>query len=80
MPKLPRNLSGRELGIALGTLGYEFIRQSGSHMRYRTMLNGEHSVTIVDGRLNVKTISRLLKDVAGHHALTMDQLTGMLFH
>lgn len=36
MPKMPRNLSGRELAHALERLGYVFMRQSGSHMRYQT--------------------------------------------
>ncbi|MDQ3024013.1 MAG: type II toxin-antitoxin system HicA family toxin [bacterium] len=80
MTKLQRNLSGRELATKLALLGYELIRQTGSHMRYRTARNGDHSITIVDERpLNTKTLSRLLKDIAAHHGLKPDELKDILF-
>ncbi|MGD9886234.1 MAG: type II toxin-antitoxin system HicA family toxin [Reyranella sp.] len=31
--KLPRDLSGSDLVKALGRLGYDIVRQTGSHMR-----------------------------------------------
>jgi HicA toxin of bacterial toxin-antitoxin, len=40
--KFPRDLSGRELVQALGSLGYKVTRQSGSHLRLTTEEHGEH--------------------------------------
>jgi predicted RNA binding protein YcfA (HicA-like mRNA interferase family) len=34
--KIPRDVSGSQLGKALRKLGYEMTRQRGSHMRYTT--------------------------------------------
>ena len=34
--KVPRDLSGLELGMALRKLGYAVTRQSGSHLRVTT--------------------------------------------
>ena len=39
--KTPRNVSGPELLKALRVLGYERIRQDGSHIRLTTQLGGE---------------------------------------
>ena len=44
--KLPRDVSGVELGRALGVLGYTVTRQNGSHMRLTTTVRGEHHITI----------------------------------
>jgi predicted RNA binding protein YcfA (HicA-like mRNA interferase family) len=40
--KLPRDVSGPELVKALRKLGYEIIRQKGSHIRVTTQQGGEH--------------------------------------
>ena len=44
--KLPRDLSGEQLAHALGRLGYEVTRQTGSHMRLTTTDPAEHHITI----------------------------------
>jgi predicted RNA binding protein YcfA (HicA-like mRNA interferase family) len=44
--KTPRNVSGPELVRALRALGYERIRQDGSHIRLTTQLDGEFHVTV----------------------------------
>jgi hypothetical protein len=41
--RLPRSVSGPELAKALQRLGYEVTRQTGSHMRLTTNLNGQAS-------------------------------------
>ena len=46
--RLPRNLSGGQLGRAMARLGYGLVRQKGSHMRYTTSQGGTHHVTIPD--------------------------------
>ena len=41
--KLPRDVSGQQLQRALRRLGYEAVRQRGSHVRLTTQVNGEHA-------------------------------------
>jgi len=46
MPKLPQ-VSGSKLVGLLQSLGYEVVRQRGSHVRLRKlMLQGEHTITV----------------------------------
>ena len=40
--KLPRDVSGAALATALRRLGYEKVRQRGSHVRITTHERGEH--------------------------------------
>ncbi len=44
--KLPRDISGKDLIKALSSLDYEVTRQTGSHIRLTTKLNGEHHITV----------------------------------
>ena len=73
-------LSGKELIAALGKLGYTVTRQSGSHIRLTTDVNGIHHVTIPDHRpLKVGTLSAILQDVAAHHGVDREELVRRLF-
>jgi predicted RNA binding protein YcfA (HicA-like mRNA interferase family) len=73
--KTPRDLSGQELAKALRVLGYEKVRQDGSHIRMTTQLNGEDHVTIPNHRsLKVGTLNALLKMIAAHHKITVEEL------
>ena len=40
--KLPRDVSGATLVAALRRIGYEQVRQRGSHVRITTQTGGEH--------------------------------------
>lgn len=78
--KIPRDLTGKEFIKALGKLGYEVSRQSGSHIRLTTSRNGTHHITIPDHRpIKVGTLSGILGDVAAHHQMTRDELLATLF-
>jgi predicted RNA binding protein YcfA (HicA-like mRNA interferase family) len=44
--KTPRNVDGPQLVKALKKLGYERVRQEGSHIRLSTQQNSEHHVTV----------------------------------
>lgn len=78
--KIPRDLNGGELARALGRLGYEVTRQSGSHIRLTTERGGTHHVTIPDHRpLRVGTLSAVLAAVGAHHGLDRDALLRLLF-
>jgi predicted RNA binding protein YcfA (HicA-like mRNA interferase family) len=78
--RIPRDLSGKDLIKALGKLGYEVTRQSGSHIRLSTALNGTHHITIPDHRpIKVGTLSSILGDIASHHRMTREELLSLLF-
>jgi predicted RNA binding protein YcfA (HicA-like mRNA interferase family) len=73
--KIPRSVNGAQFVKALKGLGYERIRQDGSHIRLTTQENGEHHVTVPNhAPIRVGTFSHILKDVAIHHKLTVDEL------
>ncbi|MFH0921020.1 MAG: type II toxin-antitoxin system HicA family toxin [Fibrobacterota bacterium] len=49
MPKLPRDLSGRQLCKVLEKYGYLVTRQAGSHIRLTSNKMGfAHAITILD--------------------------------
>ena len=77
--RLPRNLNGSELVIALRRLGYTVNRQRGSHVRVTTQTNGEyHEVIPQHTPIKIKTLSNILKSVAAHHGLSVAELIKQL--
>ena len=77
--KLPRDLSGERLERSLHRLGYEATRQRGSHVRVTTQVNGEHHEVIPRHRpIRTKTLSSILKSIAVHHGLTVEELLDQL--
>ena len=74
--KIPRDVHGNDLVKALRILGYQFDRQEGSHTRITTNLNGEHHVTVPNHKpLKTGTLVKgVLKPVAAHHNLTVEEL------
>ena len=77
--RLPRDVSGAELQRALRRLGYEKVRQRGSHVRITTQLNGEHHEVIpLHSPIRAKTLSSILKSVARHHGMTVEEVLGAL--
>ena len=74
--KIPRNVNGPGLVRALRVFGYECVRQDGSHIRLTTGLNGTHHVTVPNHRpLKTGTLlGGVLKPVAAHHNLTVEEL------
>ena len=78
--KLPRDLSGAELAKALRRVGYETIRQTGSHIRLVTTERGQHHVTVPNhSPIKIGTLSGIVGDVAVHLELTRDELVQRLF-
>lgn len=78
--RIPRQVSGTELARALRKLGYEQSRQSGSHLRLTTTQGGTHHVTVPNhSPLKVGTLlNGVLKPVAAHHRLTVEELLARL--
>jgi predicted RNA binding protein YcfA (HicA-like mRNA interferase family) len=73
--KTPRDVSGPDLVRALKALGYDRIRQDGSHIRLTTQLDGEFHVTVPNHQpLRLGTFKSILKLVATHHRLTVEEL------
>ena len=73
--KLPRNVTGAALQKSLRRLGYEATRQRGSHVRMTTQVNGEHHEVIPQHNpIRVKTLSGILKNIAQHHKMSVEEL------
>ena len=77
--RLPRDVSGASLLSSLRRLGYEAVRQRGSHVRITTQVNGEHHEVIPQHNpIKAKTLLSILKSVAQHHGMTVDDLLSEL--
>jgi len=73
--RTPRNISGKELASRLSSLGYQPIRQRGSHLRLQTTQKGEHSVTIpLHDPIPIGTLKSILREVATHFDITTEEL------
>jgi predicted RNA binding protein YcfA (HicA-like mRNA interferase family) len=78
--KLPRDVSGQDLGRRLRPYGYDVTRQVGSHIRLTTHERGEHHVTIpAHSELRVGTLEYILVSVAHHLGLDHSELASRLF-
>lgn len=63
----------------LRVLGYEATRQTGSHIRVTTQRDGEnHEVIPRHHPIKTGTLSSILKRVAAHHGMSVDDLLKML--
>jgi predicted RNA binding protein YcfA (HicA-like mRNA interferase family) len=79
--KLPRDLSGIEFVKLLSVLGYEVTRQTGSHIRLTTQINGEHHITIPNHNpIKVGTLSNILSEIADHFKLSKEELNQKIFN
>ncbi len=77
--KLPRDASGAQLVKALRLLGYEVTRQRGSHLRVTTQRCGEHHEAIPNhDPLKPGLLFGVLKSVAAHHRMTVEELLRLL--
>ena len=73
--KIPRDLSGSDLAKSLRALGYERVRQHGSHIRLTTLSGGQHHVTIPDHNpIKLGTLTGILKAVGAHHKLSVEDV------
>jgi Predicted periplasmic or secreted lipoprotein len=78
--RLPRDLTGTELVQRLGRAGYVVTRQTGSHMRLTSAVQGEHHVTVPrHDPLRLGTLAAILDAVAAHRGVSRDELLDMLF-
>lgn len=78
--RIPRDLSSDDLIKGLSRLNYEVIRQTGSHIRLRTLQDGEHNITIpAHNPIKLGTLAAILRDICAHFGMTRDELLEALF-
>jgi predicted RNA binding protein YcfA (HicA-like mRNA interferase family) len=78
--KLPRDVSADTLIQLLRRYDYRETRQTGSHIRLTTLVNGEHHVTIPrHSHLRVGTLHAILQDIASHLDLDWQEFSDKLF-
>jgi len=81
MPKLPRDLSGKDLATLLNKFGYNITRQTGSHLRLTSMHMGfEHHITIpAHDPLKIGTLNEILKDISKYLNVERNSLMKAIF-
>lgn len=78
--RIPRDISGGELIKRLKPFGYSITRQTGSHIRLTTEMNGVHRITIPNHNpLRIGTISSIITEISHHFNMSKDQLIRNLF-
>jgi predicted RNA binding protein YcfA (HicA-like mRNA interferase family) len=81
MPKVPRDISGKQLSQRLKKYGYDIIRQTGSHIRLIATSKGfEHKITIPDHQsIKIGTLNNILADIAEYLQISKQDLLKELF-
>ncbi len=81
MTRLPRDISGQELCKALEKFfAYKVTRQTGSHIRLTTAVNGEHHVTVPNhSSIRLGTLAGIVGDVSLHFKISKDETAKRLF-
>ncbi len=75
MPKLPQ-VSGSDLVKLLQSLGYEVVRQRGSHIRLKKVTaSGEHAITVPAHKVIAKgTLGDILGRVSLWNSISKEEL------
>ncbi len=75
MPKLPQ-VSGAELVKLLQSLGYEMVRQRGSHIRLKKVtVSGEHATTVPAHKVIAKgTLNDIIGRVSLWNSISKEEL------
>lgn len=77
---IPKDLTGKDLIKKLKSFGYVAVRQNGSHIRIQTEKNGKHSETVPNhDPLKQGTLRKILKNIANHFDITLEDLESRLF-
>ena len=81
MPKIPRDISGRELAQLLDKYEYEIKRETVSHIRLVSEMRGkEHKITIPDhSPIKIGTLNNILNDLADYLKIDKKVLLDELF-
>jgi predicted RNA binding protein YcfA (HicA-like mRNA interferase family) len=77
--KLPRGISADRLVRALEKLGYDVIRQRGSHVRLRHPGPPAHTITVpLRNPLKTGTLHGILAEVALQRSISLESLSELL--
>jgi predicted RNA binding protein YcfA (HicA-like mRNA interferase family) len=77
--KLPRDVGGTDLIKALRKLDYQPTRQRGSHIRVTTQRDGQHHEAIPNHHsIKIGLLSDILKSIAAHHRMSLEELLELL--
>ena len=77
--KLPRGVSGDRLIRALEHLGYEVVRQKGSHVRLRHNGPPAHLIAVpLHNPLKIGTLHGILSEVARMRSTDLESLAELL--
>ncbi len=82
MPKIPRDISGKQLAtLLLKNYKYEITRQTGSHMRLTSNFTGStHHITIPNHNfLKIGTLNFILNDLASYLKINKQELIKKIF-
>jgi predicted RNA binding protein YcfA (HicA-like mRNA interferase family) len=78
--KIPRDVSGQTLAAALGILGYQVTRQTGSHIRLTIKVPDVHHITIpAHKNIKIGTLNAILADVADHLKMKKEDVVRKLW-
>jgi len=82
MPKLPRNIGGHELIILLKKYQYHESRQTGSHIRLKSVFKGyEHNITIPNHNpIAVGTLNNIISEISRYLNIDKINLINEIFH
>jgi predicted RNA binding protein YcfA (HicA-like mRNA interferase family) len=73
--RIPRDLSAQELIKILKKHGYIVSRQTGSHIRITTQINGEHHVTIPNhDPIKLGTLNAILNEISNHLSISKENI------
>ena len=81
MPKIPRDISGRELVRLLKRYGYEINRETGSYIRLVSKFKDEeHNITVPDHYpIKIGTLNNILSDLANYLKIDKKELIKEIF-
>jgi len=82
VPKIPRDISGKELVKKLGKLGYKEIRRTSSHIRLSANISNKliYHITIPDhSPIKIGTLNNILSDIANTLKIEKKTLIKKLF-
>lgn len=78
--KLPRDVEGKDLAKKLSGLGYEIVRQTGSHIRLTKAGKSEHHITIpAHKNIKIGTLHSIFVDIAKHLKITKEEVINKIW-
>ena len=83
VPKIPRDLNGKELIKILGKLGYKEVRRTSSHIRLSANISNKSilHITIPDHKsIKIGTLNNIISDLAEHLRIEKKVLIEKLFN